>query len=458
MKNIIGMLAILALFSCKKQDEWLNAKSNKADVTPQTLADYRALLDNDDVMNANYPGLGLLASDNYYLTYDFWQALQATERNAYLWKQDIYEGDPSFDWEYEYKRIEYANIVLDGIKALKVKDVDREAFDNIKGSSLFYRAFSFYNLLQLFAAPYDASTAATSPGIVIRLTSDVNEPSVRSTIEQGYSQVINDLLEAKVLLPSTVATTLHPSKAAALSLLARVSLTMKSYEEAVSYATAALALHNALMDFNSLDTMLSKMIPVYPAGNEEILFFATSIPYYTLSRLNMKVDTLLYQSYDPYDLRRVVFYKDNGANGISYRGNYTGKTLSSKFAGLATNELYLVRAEGYARLNEPGKAVADLDALLQHRWVSGMYTSPSAGISADSVLTLVLQERRKELPFTGNARWEDLRRLNQEPRFAKDLVRLLDGQSFSLPAGDKRYVYPIPGNEIRTSHIRQNER
>ena len=254
---------------------------------------------------------------------------------------------------------------------------------------------------------------------MIRLTSDVNQPSVRSTVEQGYSQVIKDLLEAKDLLPSSVGTTLHPSKAAALALLARVSLTMKSYDQAVIYASGALALHNTLMDFSSFDTTLNNMIPVFPPGNDEIIFFATSIPYYTLSRLNMKVDTLLYQSYDQYDLRHVVFYKNNGPKGISYRGNYTGKLLSSKFAGLATNELYLIRAESFARLNEPDQALADLDTLLQHRWVSGTYAPPAAGTSADSVLSLVIRERRKELPFTGNIRWEDLRRSTMNPGLQK---------------------------------------
>jgi starch-binding outer membrane protein, SusD/RagB family len=457
MKNMLLVVSILALFSCKKQDEWLNVKSNKADVTPQTLADYQALLDNDDVMNNNYPGLGLLASDNFYLTYDFWQSLQPTERNAYLWKPEIYQGDPSFDWEYEYKRIEYSNIVLDGIGVIKITDADKANYDNIKGSALFYRAFSFYNLLQLFAAPYDVSTA-NAPGIVIRLHSDVNEKSVRTTIDQCYLQVINDLLAAEELLPSSVTSKLRPSKSAALALLARVSLTMKSYDKAAGYATAALGLQNKLMDFNTLDPSLSNMIPVFPPGNEEIIFFATAIPYYTLSRANMKVDTLLYQSYDHHDLRYVVFYKNNGASGISYRGNYTGKTLSSKFAGLATNELFLIRAESYARLNKTDEALADLNALLQNRWAIGFYIPPSNGMTADSILNLVLQERRKELPFTGSLRWEDLRRLNQESAYAKNLIRILNGESFSLPAGDKRYVYAIPDNEIRTSHIQQNAR
>jgi len=457
MKKLMIIVTVLALFSCKKQDKWLDVKSNKADITPVTLEDFQALLDNDDVMNANYPGLGLLASDNYYLTYSFWQSLQPTERNAYLWKPDIYEGDPSFDWEYEYKRVEYANIVLDGIDKIEVNNANKSTYNNIKGSALFYRAYSFYNLLQLFSAPYDSSTAEKELGIPVRLHSDVNEKSVRSTIAQSYEQVINDLLTAKELLPTLVVSKLSPCKTAALALLARVSLTMNSYGKAVNYAIDALSSNGTLINFDNLDTTVVNMLPVFPPGNEEIIFFATSIPYFTLSRSNMKVDTSLYASYNNYDLRRSVFYKNNGVNGISYRGNYTGKMLSSKFAGLATNELYLIRAEGYARLNKPNEALADLNYLLQNRWANGFYIPPT-GMNVEEILAVIIQERRKELPFTGNLRWEDLRRLNQEPLYAKNLVRILNGESFSLPPRDKRYVYPIPENEIRTGGIQQNPR
>jgi hypothetical protein len=79
-------------------------------------------------------------------------------------------------------------------------------------------------------------------------------------------------------------------------------------------------------------------------------------------------------------------------------------------------------------------------------------------MNVGEILAVIIQERRKELPFTGNLRWEDLRRLNQEPLYAKNLVRILNGESFSLSPRDKRYVFPIPENEIRTSGIQQNPR
>ncbi len=70
----------------------------------------------------------------------------------------------------------------------------------------------------------------------------------------------------------------------------------------------------------------------------------------------------------------------------------------------------------------------------------------------------ILEERRKELPFTGQLRWEDLRRLNKDQRFAKILVRTIAGNEYQLLPNSKRYVFPIPDIEIELSGIPQNER
>src|SRR5665647_2382877 len=165
MHMLIVFMAVLGLFSCEKQDEWLDVKSNKADITPVTLEDFQSLLANDDVMNNNYPALGLLASDNYYVSYSTWLSRQPLERNAFVWKADIYEGGICFDWEYLYKMVEYNNIILDGISKIKEVSSNKSSLQVMRGSALFYRSYAFYNLLQLFSTPYDPSSAGKADGI-----------------------------------------------------------------------------------------------------------------------------------------------------------------------------------------------------------------------------------------------------------------------------------------------------
>jgi hypothetical protein len=42
---LICMCCLIFLFACNKQEEWLDVKSNRADVTPTTIKDFQALLD-----------------------------------------------------------------------------------------------------------------------------------------------------------------------------------------------------------------------------------------------------------------------------------------------------------------------------------------------------------------------------------------------------------------------------
>jgi hypothetical protein len=128
------------------------------------------------------------------------------------------------------------------------------------------------------------------------------------------------------------------------------------------------------------------------------------------------------------------------------------------FSGLATDEMYLIRAECNARKNKKTEALNDLNALLVKRWKTNTFTHIDTP-TADAALQVILQERRKELCFRG-IRWTDLRRLNQDPRFAVTLKRGLLGSTtlFTLPPNSDRYVYPIPDSEILFSGVPQNPR
>ncbi|MNL77641.1 hypothetical protein D3C87_2038720 [compost metagenome] len=72
-------------------------------------------------------------------------------------------------------------------------------------------------------------------------------------------------------------------------------------------------------------------------------------------------------------------------------------------------------------------------------------------------MPLILEQRRKELIFRGR-RWADLKRLNKEPRFAKKIVRVLDGETYSLEPNSLKYAIKIPQIVIEQSGITQNIR
>ncbi|RBQ08911.1 RagB/SusD family nutrient uptake outer membrane protein, partial [Pedobacter miscanthi] len=114
----------------------------------------------------------------------------------------------------------------------------------------------------------------------------------------------------------------------------------------------------------------------------------------------------------------------------------------------------LIRAESLIRLGRVSEGLSDLNTLLVNRFKTGLFVPYSVGTAIDP-LRLVLEERRKEMPFRGQ-RLADLRRLNQEEGFRVTLSRSVGGTAYALPPGDARYVFPIPQEEVLRSGMEQN--
>ncbi len=461
-KVILLLVTVISISGCNKQDEWLDEKVNRSDVMPSTLADFQALLDRTDIMNENVPVLGLVGSDNYYLTTSSWQSADELEqKNAYVWKSDLYEGNTSYTWNSPYKSVFYANSVLEGLDKITRTNINASAWDNAKGSALFYRAFVFYNLLQLYAKPFDETSSATDPGIPLRLTADVNVQAARSSVENCYRQIVSDLEMAIELLPVRAIVTTRPSKLAAYCLLAKLYLNTAQYDSAILYSTKVLDNFSDLINFWTLSpTGTASPFPRFNVGNTEIIYYATMSIGSIIRYPSAIVDSTLYSSYGANDLRKVVFFRKGATTGYSFRGTYTGTIVH--FSGCGVNEIYLIRAEANARKGNANLALNDLNNLLKTRWKvdsNGLTTYVDySGLTIQETLDLILKERRKELPFTSNLRWEDLRRLNKDSRYAITLVRNVNGQQYILPPNDNRYVLPIPDDEIKLNGIEQNVR
>jgi hypothetical protein len=453
-RNILIVSLIILLCACSKQDEWLDKKSNKADIVPKTLADFQALMDNDTRMNTQYPSLAIIGSDNIYMPLDVWQArANASERNAYLWKADLYEGEVGSDYINSYMKVAYSNIVLEGLEI--IPDKTSGAYNLAKGSALFYRAFAFYALAAEFALPYTADNL-NKPGIALREETDVNKIIPRSAIKATYDKIIGDLLTALPLLPDLQVITTRPSKAAVYGVLARVYLAMEDYANAYDSANKALQLQSSLINFNTLSKTATYPFPTYQAKNPEVIFYATGLNYGSLSTTNLQVPLEFYNQYASADLRKTLFYNSIPAR-TTFKGYYSGLN-GSVFYGVATNELFLIRAEAAARGNKILQAMSDLNTLLKTRWSASATYVDLTATNETEALQHILRERRKELPYTATLRWEDLKRLNRDSRFAVTLTRVHDNVTYTLPPNDRRYVLPFPDDEILLNGITQNER
>lgn len=442
---IVFLLTVTCLSSCKK---YLEEKTNKKLVIPSTLQDAQALLDSYSLFNTLYPSIGCQSDDDYYLSDNYIKTLNNLNYGNYTWAKDVIN---TIDWGYMYQIVLYCNVALETVEIVPPASNNIDDRNRIEGSALFFRAGAYYQLAQYYATPYDRNTAANEPGIPLRLTSNINVKSVRSTTRETYERIIADLTQAADLLPVNTSIVSRPSKAAAFAALARTYLTMEDYTRAILYADSCLQLKNFLLDYNSLNPAAAQPFSRF---NQEVIFAANMMtaPMHYVN--NLMIDSSLYQSYATNDLRRSLFFQSNGTGTFGYKGSYDG--ASSLFNGIASDEVYLISAESQARTGDINGALAALNTLLLKRYKTGSFI-PVTATSAEDALLKILNERRKELVFRGT-RWFDLRRLNKDPRFAKTLTRKINGQFFTLAPNDPRYTEYIPPDVIALSGMEQNNR
>jgi len=96
-----------------------------------------------------------------------------------------------------------------------------------------------------------------------------------------------------------------------------------------------------------------------------------------------------------------------------------------------------------------------LNDLLKKRWDNSKEFIPIE--NKGNILDLILDERRKELPFRG-VRWSDLRRYVLEGRPVKNIVRTIKDKTYELkPERISSYVLKIPYQVIMNNGMEQNE-
>ncbi|MEZ0453254.1 RagB/SusD family nutrient uptake outer membrane protein [Sphingobacterium thalpophilum] len=446
---ILAAVLLPILVSCSSS--WLEIKPDQALVVPHSTKDFQAWLDNVSKFNrSNSFGYMEIASDNLYLTDEMYNGISSSaERNIYSWAKgpaDFYGSAGGSSWRDAYAKLLEINAVLEGIEKID-RSSNMQAWDNVKGSALFYRAFYHYVLVSEFCQAYSADDPL---GIPLRTSSNPNVTLQRSSLSESYGQIILDLKEAAVLLPLVSENKMRPSRAAAWGMLSRVYLAMSDYSNALRYAQECLSNRNTLLDYNTLDQGAA-----YPFTwtNEEVIFSVYLINPSILWQSDHVIDSTLYQSYTDYDLRKTLFFRIN--SGLPrFKGGYFGSV--SCFVGLATDEIYLTAMECMVRLGRVEDAEFLFNKLLSTRYRTDRYV-PVNFTDAEKALLLILQERRKSLLFRC-LRLSDIKRLNKTTEQQVWITRTLNGQETIIPPNDPRYAFPIPQKELLLNALPQNPR
>lgn len=441
--TIYALLAISILSGCK---DFLDVKPRKGLVIPSTLSDLQALLEKESESQRD-PSWGEISTDDFYYEDSELAGKPEVERNVYLWdKGNVFGTDQVTEWLSSYRMVYHCNLALEGLQKIESNTFNSALWDKVKGEALFFRAKRHLLVAFVWASGYDPATATTTPGIPLRLTTDFNQQSARGSLEQTYAQVIQDLKASLDYLPLQAVHPIRPSRAAAMALLARTYLFMGDYQQCLYYSDECLKLKSNMMDYNSLSLTAAYPMPIF---NAEVIHHSFILVNFT----NPKVSHSLYTSYSENDLRKQLFFKSLAGNVFGFKGSYDG--TAKLFSGIATDEVYLMRAECLARTGKRAEALQALNALMKTRWRKDLFVPFQAGTDGEA-LQLILTERRKQLLFR-TIRWPDVKRLNVSGADIS-MSRTSGGTQMWLAPGDPRFALPIPQGIIDLTGMEQNKR
>lgn len=447
---VASILFAIVTSGCKK---YLDVKSDSKLVIPKTLQDVQGLLDDANIMNLRTsPSFGEASSDDLFLPLAGYNAVGLTGQEAYTWRPTPYRiGN---DWNIGYLAIYNSNLSLELLGNIERTAVNSAAWDNAQGSAFFYRAYYFLMLTIQHGLAYDDSRSATDLGVALRLNSDFNVPSFRSSVDECYRQVVSDGIKALSLLPDYSQHVMRPSKGAAAALLSRCYLYMRKYDLSLQYAQESLKLNAKLMNFNGDPDLLalSTAVPIKKFNKETIWYAELNSSFGITNVTRFRIDSNLYASYNANDLRKIAFFK-LAAPYQQFKGNYTA-SANIFFSGLATDEVYLNSAECKAKLNDVVGAMNDLNTLIKTRWKNTTSFVPITASDQRDAVTKIREERRKELLLRG-LRFADIKRYNREGS-GIILRRVVEGKTFTLMPESGYYALPLPTDVIELTGMPQN--
>lgn len=388
-------------------------------------------------------------------------------------------------WYISYKIINDANTVIAAVEANPTDDAARQ---QLLGECYFLRAFANFNLVRLFAKPYTQDKAA--PGIILRTSTSDPSQKERSTVEEVYTQIVSDALQAETLMTQSRGVQ-YASKEAAEALLSRVYLYMDDNQNAADFATKVISSGRfSIASETSFPNMFSNAV-----GSSETIFCVAFTANEDYGKFG-SIASMIYsdgnsgwgEEYASPSLRalmsthtedvrwRYIIPLEDGSGGIAEKNGipiyYVSKfsyqdgspTLSSPIM-FRVAEMYLNRAEANAKLGKIQDALDDVDEIRKNRGLEASLYNGKVP-TGSTALTVVLNERRMELAFEGHRSFDVYRNklvMNRTywgyhlPGLKEtdiDLTKQPSGYANMLvQPDDNRIIYYIPIDEIQSNPL-----
>jgi hypothetical protein len=426
-KYILFFVAALAVSSC---DDYLDI-TPIGRVIPETLDQYRAVLTQGYVTYPEHKSLTAVRTDE--LTMNEFSDEINVYRDIYLWK-DINPDRITTTFQYQdlYTVIFYTNVIINEASQKLAESPEKR---QLVGEAYALRAMAYFDLINLFAKPYNVATSGSDKGVPLALKVDLEQVFVPQSVEVIYNQIISDTNEAKNLInidTQTKGINYRFSKAALYTLESRVYLYQQQWQKSLDAANKALAINSNLVDLKATSVFATKY-----DSKESIL--ALEDGYINgLKGASYASPDLIAAFSKTTDLRFPLYFLASGSRFRIQKGGNDDQKCTFR-----TSELYLTKAETSLKLNKLADAKTTVLDFIKNRYTAAGYTQLESDINAMNAADLtnfILEERHREFAVEGQ-RWFDLRRTSQ-----KQIVHKFDGDDYTLMQNDPRYTIAIPAN------------
>lgn len=389
---------------------------------------------NDVLVQGTSTGISALLS-NYAdeMDYDSTSGLPAQE----FYQNSLIPSNNTVSsiWNGTYNLIYAANTIIEGVTAST--GINAEDKLRLLGEAYFIRAYLHFYLVNLFGeVPYVNTTDY-----------EVNKSISKSSIPNVYNNIKNDVQQAIALLPINYIGTerTRPNQSTAHALLAKTMLYMENWSEASSYADEvinATTIYTFVDDLNTVFLNNStgtiwQLAPQFSGNNtlEAQTFQFTSAPPPTFALRNDLVD-----EFEAGDSRRTnwIGTVTDGTQNYYFPNKYKENTSTSASLEYSIlfrlEELYLIRAEAKAHLNDLENAKTDLNKIRNRAGLAN-----TTATTQTELLTAIIEERRKEFFTELGHRWFDLKRTGTTNSVL----------SSKKPGWDaKDQLWPLPESEL----------
>ncbi|WP_421918837.1 RagB/SusD family nutrient uptake outer membrane protein [Marinifilum sp.] len=433
MKNILLLIMIgIAAVSC---DSFLDEPIEKSSAKSlETAEELDAVIEGLPFL---YPSeTDFFCTDNFTIPIDFYSDLP-TSFDINMEQQYVMtpftENSGDIIWNLHYETIWTCNLAIKSINEGELKG-DKVLLSKLKAEAHFIRAMSYFSLVLNYCL-HPSTQNENELGLPLRTNTDGEENLTRSGLKETYEFIESDLAEA---LKADIEFTRNwrISTVAVKAFAARYYLYVGQFDLASVYADEALTEYSDMIDYATEFPTVEMFDAEYPISFEysqnrndsrSLAFWKGQ--YYNRFKANFRENTIpsqeLIDLFNPLDKRYELFmvegyFKRFGGSGDLPLG-YVQGAGGACISGPSTAEMYLIRAEAKARNNDIAGAAADVEQVRMHRFATADYVAMDVPTDKKSAIEMVIDERRREMPFT--SRWYDIRRLNADAETDDIVIR-----------------------------------